>query len=203
MKFRFAIARYCSLAALGMLGATGCRIEKVRSADTTSASIEPGPGLLSCGISPESRISEDGIGLLRIGTSVDAIRASCTVLTERGGANDAPMIASIDLGKDTAAAEFTSGVLRRITFHHSAYRTTDSLGVGVRVTRLMNLRGSAGLTDRGRLYATAPAYCGLRFMLVDPAPAPPSAQSGRAALRRLSGETKVRELEVVGCQRRR
>jgi hypothetical protein len=186
-----------------LLSIAGCRIEKVRSADTTSVGSEPGPGIMACGITPGSRVSEDGIGVLRIGTPLDAVRASCAVISERPGANDAPLIARVDLGLDTATAEFVSGTLKRITFHHQAYRTADSLGVGTRITRLLNLRAATGLTERNRLYAVTPAYCGLLFMLQDPAPRSSSAPNGRAALRRLSGETKVRELEVVGCTKRR
>src|SRR5207302_10955319 len=100
-------------------------------------------------------------------------------------------------------AEFVSGMLSRITLHHQAYRTADSLGVGTRIARLLNLRAVSGVTERNRLYAVTPAYCGLKFMLEDPAPRPPAPQTGRSALRRLSGETKTLELEVVGCAKRR
>jgi hypothetical protein len=179
----------------------GCRIEKVCSADA-SAGDEPGAGLMSCGITPESRVSEDGIGVLRIGTSLDAVLANCTVVSERTEAPDAPMLVNVDLGHDTAAVEFVNSILRRITLHHQGYRTADSLGVGTHISKLMSMRNSTGITERGRLYAVAPAYCGLRFMLVDPAPTAPAAQSGRAALRRLPGETRTRQLEIVGCQRR-
>lgn len=193
----------CVLGVAAALSIAGCRIEKVRSADTTTVGSEPGPGIMACGITPGSRVSEDGIGVLRIGTSLDAVRASCAIISEHPGANDAPLIARIDLGLDTATTEFVGGTLQRITLHHQAYRTADSLGVGTRITRLINLRSATGLTDRHRLYAISPAYCGLQFMLEDPAPRPPSAQSGRAALRRLSGETKTLELEIVGCKKRR
>lgn len=186
-----------------VLSLAACRIEKIRSSDTATAGNEPGPGIPACGISLGSHISEDGLGVLRIGTSLDAVRSSCSVIAERSGANDAAMVARIDLGGDTATVEFVSGIVRRITLHHSTYRTADSLGVGTGVSRLLNMRQVSGLTERNRLYAVSPAYCGLRFMLVDPAPAKPSVQSGRAALRRLSGETRARELEIVGCLKRR
>jgi hypothetical protein len=203
MRFSSAtIARTTAAGLMAAIGITACRIEKVHSADNNSAN-EPGAGLMSCGITPESRVTEDGIGVLRIGSSLDVILANCTVVSEKAGAPDAPVLVDVDLGRDTAAVEFTNGVLRRITLHHQVYRTVDSLGVGTHISRLMSMRNSTGITDRGRLYAVAPAYCGLRFMLAEPAPNPPSAQSGRAALRRLSGETRTRELEIVGCQRRR
>jgi hypothetical protein len=191
--------------AVGVLTlATACRIERVRTADSASAAAaEPGAGLNSCGITSESRVRDDGIGVLRVGTSLDAVRTNCTVISERTGANDVPVIAMVDLGRDTAAVEFLNGVLQRITLHHQAYRTADSLGVGTHITRLLAMRGVTGITDRGKLYAVSPAYCGLRFMLVNPAPAPPSAQSGRAALRRLEGEVRVLELEIAPCMRRR
>jgi hypothetical protein len=182
----------------------GCRIEKVPTGDTSrGGGVEPGPGINACGISPASRVSEDGLGLLRIGVSLDAIRASCTVIAEQSGSDKIPATASIDLGRDTARVELSQGNIHRITLHHQAYRTSDSLGVGTGISTLMRLREAVGLTDRNRLYAVSPAYCGLRFMLVDPAPRAPSAQSGRAALRRLTGETRTRELEIVGCTRRR
>lgn len=180
-----------------------CRIEKVRGPDTATLGNEPGPGINSCGITPGSRVSEDGIGVLRIGTTLDAVLASCAMLSERPAVADTPMTARIDLGLDTAATEFVGGVLRRITLHHHAYRTVDSLGVGTSIGRLLTLRSAAGVTERNRLYAVSPAYCGLRFMVAQPAPRLPSAQSGRAALRRLPGETKTLELEIVGCAKRR
>lgn len=180
-----------------------CRIEKVKSGDTARGGVEPGPGIPACGIVPESRVSEDGLGLLRIGVSLDAIRGGCGIISEQSGSDSTPATAQIDLGADTALVELDKGSIRRITLHHQAYRTSDSLGVGTHVSTLMRLRDAVGLTERNRLYAVSPAYCGMRFMLAEPAPEPPSAQSGRAALRRLSGETRTRELEIVGCTRRR
>jgi hypothetical protein len=133
---------------------------------------------------------------------VDAIRAGCTLVAEQLG-DSASGTAAVDLGRDTARLEITRGTIRRITLTHQAYRTSDSLGVGTHISTLMRLPEAVGVTDRTRLYAVSPAYCGLRFMLADPAPPPPSAQSGRAALRRLPGETRTLQLEVVGCTRRR
>jgi hypothetical protein len=197
-QMKFVVA--CGL----LVSVLGCRIEKVRTADTSSAgAAEPGPGVNACGITSESRVRDDGIGVLRIGMSLDAVRANCTVLSERAGANDGPVVAAIDLGRDTAAVEFVSGVLQRITLHHQAYRTADSVGVGTRISRILAMRSVVGVTERGKLYAISPAYCGLRFMLMSPAPTPPAVQSGRAALRRLEGETRVRELEIAPCPRRK
>lgn len=179
-----------------------CRIEKVRAGDSSRGGVEPGPGIAACGISPQSRVTEDGLGLLRIGASLDAIRAGCAVIAEESSRDSAPGWARVDIGGDTALIELFHGNIRRITLHHQAYRTWDSLGVGSHISTLMRLRDATGITERNRLYAVSPAYCGLRFMLSDPAPPPPAAQSGRAALRRLSGETRTRELEIVGCTRR-
>ena len=181
----------------------GCRIETVQSDDTTRGGVEPGPGIASCGITPASRVTEDGLGIIRIGSPMEAIRGGCTVISEQNGSASTPGTARIDLGRDTALVELTGGLISRITLTHQAYRTSDSLGVGTHVSTLMRLRDAVGVTDRNRLYAVSPAVCGLRFMLEDPAPPAPSVQNGRAALRRLSGETRTRALEVVGCTRRR
>jgi hypothetical protein len=190
------------LIAACLLPLAACRLEKVKSGDTTRGGVEPGPGIPACGISSESRVGEDGLGLLRIGVSLDAIRGSCAVISDEM-VDSVSGRARVDLGRDTAQVELSNGKIRRITLTHQAYRTVDSLGVGTHIPTLMRLRDAVGLTERNRLYAVSPAVCGLRFMMMDPAPRPPAAQSGRAALRRLSGETRTRELEIVGCTRRR
>jgi hypothetical protein len=178
-----------------------CRIEKVRAGDTTRLGVDPGPGIPPCGITAESRVSEDGLGLLRIGMALDAIRGGCAVISER--VTDSTGEARIDLGRDTAVVALSRGAIRRITLTHQAYRTSDSLGVGTHVATLLRLRDATAITDRERLYAVSPAYCGLRFMLVDPAPKSAASRTGRMALRRLAGETRTRELEIIGCSRRR
>jgi hypothetical protein len=192
--------RVPSLVVLALVLAA-CRIEKVRQGDTTRLGVDPGPGIPPCGISPESRVSEDGLGLIRIGMTLDAIRGGCAIIDERS--TDSTGEARIDLGRDTAIVALNKGAIRRIILTHQAYRTSDSLGVGTHISTLLRLREATAITDRERLYAVSPAYCGLRFMLLDPAPKSPASRTGRAALRRLSGETRTRELEIVGCGRRR
>jgi hypothetical protein len=179
-----------------------CRIEKVRTGDTARGGVEPGPGIASCGISPESRVGEDGLGLLRIGVSLDAIRGACAVLSEQTGDSGSGVV-RVDLGRDTAIVDMQNGAIRRIRLTHQAYRTSDSLGVGTHIATLLRLREATAITDRDRLYAISPAYCGIRFMLMDPAPKSAAIRTGRSALRRLSGETRTRELEIIGCARRR
>jgi hypothetical protein len=133
--------------------------------------------------------------------TLDAIRGGCAVLSEQE--DDSTGVARIDLGRDTAEVELRKGAIRRITLTHQAYRTADSLGVGTHISTLLRLRGATAVTEKDRLYAVSPAYCGLRFMLLAPAPKATAARSGRTALRRLPGETRTRELEIVGCTRRR
>src|SRR3954468_20809956 len=174
-----------------------CRIEKVRASDTTRMGVDPGPGIPPCGISPESRVSEDGLGLLRIGVTLESVRGGCAVIAER--VTDSVGSVSIDLGRDTAIVDLNKGVIRRITLSHQAYRTTDSLGVGTHIATLLRLREATAITDHERLYAISPAYCGLRFLLLDPAPKSEASRVGRVALRRLPGETRTQQLEIVGC----
>jgi hypothetical protein len=178
----------------------GCRIEKVRAGDTTRMGVDPGPGIPPCGISPESRVSEDGLGLLRVGVTLESVRGSCAVIAEK--VTDSSGSARIDLGRDTALVDLNKGIIRRITLSHQAYRTADSLGVGTHISTLLRLREATAITDGERLYAISPAYCGLRFLLLDPAPKSDASRTGRVALRRLPGETRTQQLEIVGCVRR-
>ena len=178
-----------------------CRIEKVRAGDTTRLGVDPGPGIPACGISSESRVSEDGLGLLRIGMTLDAVRGGCAIISER--TTDSVGYARIDLGRDTALVDLSKGIIRRITLTHQAYRTADSLGVGTHINTLLRLRDATAITDDEKLYAISAVSCGLRFMLLDPAPKSAASRTGRGALRRLPGETRTLRLEIVGCARRR
>jgi hypothetical protein len=162
--------------AVACLLLSACRIDKVRSDDTTRGGVEPGPGIPACGISPQSRVSEDGLGLLRIGVSIEAIRGSCAIFDEQIG-DSATGTLRVDLGQDTARVDVVKGTIRRFTLTHQAYRTADSLGVGTHIATLMRLREATAITDRDRLYAISPAYCGLRFMLLEPAPKAASART--------------------------
>src|SRR3954470_20241870 len=95
-------------AAVACISLAACRIEKAKSTDSSSAGAEPGPGVSACGIAPESHVSEDGLGLLRVGVSLDAIRAGCSVLSE-SGPTDHPVSARVDIGRDTAVLELERG----------------------------------------------------------------------------------------------
>src|SRR5258708_34270157 len=94
-----------------VMSLAGCRIEKVRSADTTTVGSEPGPGINACGIPPGSRASEDGIGILRIGTPLDAAPARCASISQHTRPNATPLVTRGYLGPHTATAESGAGIL--------------------------------------------------------------------------------------------
>jgi hypothetical protein len=196
---------FCAIAvALAMGSTVACRIERVRPIDTPTAvvlaAVAQTLGARACGLSEATIVTEVGVGALQIGELADSVRVRCRVIEERVTEGQGSM--RVDLIRDTAVVAVAEGRVSQVDLHHSPFQTADSLGVGRHLTRLMRLPEVAGITVGGRLYAVSPAHCGLRFLIVDPAPAPPAAQTGRGALNRLPGETTIERVEIVGCSSR-
>jgi hypothetical protein len=101
--------------------------------------------------------------------------------------------------RDTVVAEIVDGRVWRIALSSPLLRTTDSLGVGTPLTRLLKLKNPRGLTGEGELFVVSPEHCGLSFRLSDAGPASHRGDWDRASLARLPQSTVVSEVLIVGC----
>jgi hypothetical protein len=110
-----------------------------------------GRQISSCG--PEA-ITDEGIGELRIGATVESIRQKCNVVRDTTAPGAEGMLARklrVALSRDTVEAEIVDGRVWRIAVHSPRLRTADSLGVGITLARLLRLRNPRDCRNR-RLY---------------------------------------------------
>lgn len=144
-----------------------------------------------------------GVGALRIGLSADSIGRLCLVVRDTTELREEGLpvrVVSIAAGSDTLEAEIDGGRVWRIALTHARFRTADSLGVGVPLTRLLSLPAVRGMTGEGALYVVSPSQCGLSFRVTDPAYDAARAEWTVAALRRLPASSVVTEVLIVGCK---
>jgi hypothetical protein len=153
----------------------------------------------SCG---DRVIGEEGIGELRIGITVASIKAKCNILRDSTGRFAEGMPSrklTVSLPRDTIEAEIVNGRLWRLAVRSPRMHTTDSLGVGTPLSRLLRLRKPHGMTGEGAFYFASPDHCGMSFRLANTGPGVNRGDLDSASLTRLWASTVVSEVLVFGC----
>jgi hypothetical protein len=148
-------------------------------------------------------LTDEGVGKIRIGESVESLRRDCTVVrdtTELGAEGMPTRMVSVLFPRDTVEAEIVDDKVWRVAIDSPRFSTADSLHVGTPLARLLRLRTPQGMTGEGALFVMSPDHCGLSFRISDngtPALRDPS----QAALSRLPAATHVSTILIVGCHK--
>lgn len=197
-----------------MLAVIGCEVKKEQqtssvppSAETTAVNPQASPAAPSTSVPKPSTcgdavITDEGIGELRIGTTVESVRQKCTVVGDKTGpgAEGMPLRKlTVALARDTVEAEIVNGRVWRLAVHSPRLRTADSLGVGTTLASLLQLRNPRGMTGEGRFYVASPQYCGMSFRLANAGPGAQRGDLDSAGLARLPKSAVVSEVLVFGC----
>ncbi len=197
-----------------LLAVIGCEVKKEQPiptsspAETTGAPAQAspaapgtsGPRPSTCG---EEIITDEGIGQLRIGTTVESLRQKCKVVrdTTAPGAEGMPARKlAVALSRDTVEAEIVAGRVWRIAVHSPRLRTADSLGVGTPIERLRRLTNPRLMTGEGVLFIASTEHCGMSFRLSNTGPDALRGNLDRAGLSRLPESAAVSEVLVFGCR---
>src|SRR6185503_369530 len=197
-----------------LLAVIGCEVKKEQpssvpsSGETTAVSPQPSPAAPStstprpsaCG---EAVITDEGIGELRIGTTVESVREKCIVVSDKTAPGAEGMPArklTVALARDTVEAEIVNGRVWRLAVHSPRLRTADSLGVGTTLARLLQLRNPHGMTGEGKFFVASPEHCGMSFRLANAGPGAQRGDLDSAGLARLPQSAVVSEALVFGCR---
>lgn len=192
----------------------GCEVKKEQpssvptSTETTGVSPQPSPASPSISAPRQSTcgdavITDEGIGELRIGTTVESVRQKCTVVSDKTGPGAEGMPArklAVALARDTVEAEIVDGRVWRIAVHSPRLRTADSLGVGTTLARLLQLRNPRGMAGEGKFFVASPEHCGMSFRLANTGPGSQRGDMTSRGLRQLPSSTLVSEVLVFGCR---
>lgn len=152
----------------------------------------------SCG---DGGIRAQRVGRIAINDPVDSLR-TCAIVRDTVVPADEGMSARkvfVALGTDTVAAEIVNERVWRIEVVSPGMRTTDSLGVGTPVKRLLELKDARAVTGEGRLFVVTSEHCGMSFQLSPSALATHRGAWDRTALASLPDSTAVTRVLVYAC----
>ena len=147
-----------------------------------------------------TNLTGDGVGPVRIGATVDALRSQCAIVAEGtrpGPEGSTSRFVTVAMNADSVDAEIVDGRVWRVPVTSSRLRTQDGLGVGTPLARLLEIRDVRPAMGEG-LYVLSPAHCGVSFQLANPGGSLPPATTV-AELRRLPASTVVDRVLLTGC----
>lgn len=154
----------------------------------------------SCG---DEVLTDEGIGELRIGATVESVRQKCNVVRDTTvmGAEGMPARKLfVALSRDTVEAEIVNGQVWRIAVDSPRLRTADGLGVGTSIKRLRQLKNPRLMTGEGQLFVASLEHCGMSFQLANVGPDALRGNTGRAGLARLPDTAVVSAVLIFGCR---
>jgi hypothetical protein len=150
----------------------------------------------SCGISspPEiGALTPAGIGDLRVGVSIAAIRSRCTIVADTtlpGPEGTRERRVTVLLAGDSVTATVDGDSVWRIEVDSPTFRTRDSLGVGTLGRDLKRAPGTIA-TGEGNVAALRTDHCGLSFLL--------AGATARTRWATLPDSARVRRVLIIGC----
>ncbi len=153
---------------------------------------------------PVPVISDSGVGRLRLGMSVEAIKARLVVLADTSLVNldrvEMERILLVRIGRDTVRAAITDeGHVDRIDIDTPHLQTRDGVRVGRSLRTLLSPHVSGGVSE-ATVGILLPGHCGMALLL---SAAPDNIEQGQeltlADLRRFPAGTRVVRIELNGC----
>jgi hypothetical protein len=204
---------YTQRIAVALLVVAACQVKKevpptgqsVTGKDSTARAAQRSDAVGTPHDCGEKIVRDDGVGRIRIGNSIDSVRAHCFVTrdTTALGAEGMPARKiTVRFADDSVVAEIVNDRVWRIELTSSAFATTDSFRVGSPVSRMLQLRNPRGLTGEGQLFLVTSDHCGLSFRLSNP-DGSAVRDWARPVLSKLPPGTVVSEILIVGCASRR
>ena len=168
---------------LATVAAVACRQgERSNESRTDSTvAVQTPPAAKPC-LDGAAILEHDGVGALRIGKTVDSVRAACQVVRDTVGTNEGQpeRRIAVAIGVDTVTAVVVGDSIWRIHVRTPGIRTADSVGVGTTAARLRGEPGARVISGEGKNFIVVPSRCGFSFRI---------------------GGTTIDEVLVLGCQR--
>jgi hypothetical protein len=151
----------------------------------------------------ESVIAGDRVGIVRIGMPIDSVRARCRIVrdtTEMNEGEDQRIIYAL-VGGGTLRIEVDQNAVWRISVRQPGFATSDSIHVGMPLSRFLVGRHPTIGVGEGRVYLFDPRHHGNSFGLSDEAHARVPKLTA-AGLSRLPRSTVIDEILVTGSSTR-
>jgi hypothetical protein len=190
-------------ATLTLATVAGCQRGEAPPDTATDGASSAGRGVRDCGVPPGDVQVDEGVGVLRIGTSVEEVRQRCRVVRDSTVLDNEGMPARrmvVSIGDDTAIAEVVEDSVWRVRLTGPRFRAGGGLGIGTSARALDAIPGARALVGEGEVYVTVPGTCGVSYRVARADFARVSrAQSPEEAMDLLPDTAQVDLLLVYEC----
>lgn len=148
-------------------------------------------------------LTGDGVGAVRVGATVAAVRKACHIRSRKLRKGEAPPPEdsfALKVGSAVVQIEARGGRIWRVIVDDGDLRTLDQLGVGTPLSALMASAPTRAGQTEGVIYAATAAHCGMTFALTyRPQRGEDRDNWSPEALRSLPPDTAVDRVLIAGC----
>ena len=149
-------------------------------------------------------LTGDGVGAVRVGATVAAVRKACHIRSRKLKKGEAPPPEdqfALRVGSAVVQVEAMGGRVWRVIVDDGDLRTLDRLGVGTPLSALMASAPTRAGETEGVVYAATAAHCGMTFALTyRPQRGEDRDNWTPEALHGLPPDTAVDRVLIEGCK---
>lgn len=149
-------------------------------------------------------ITGNGVDSIRIGRALDSLRRVYPVIrdtTMQVDVKERPVRrVSVLMGADTVVMSVQGGRVSEVMLTSRNFATSDSIGVGTTLKRLLGYAQPKGYGVGGQLIVATAAHCGLSFYFAGRFDGLPQGFKDSTVLRRFPPEALVDRVRIDGCE---
>lgn len=157
-----------------------------------------------CGVASRPVLTDDGIGELQVGRSVEEVRQKCDVASdaeEPGSEGTKERVLVVRIGDEPVRAVVVAGNVWRIEVTTPGILTADSLGVDTPLHRLATMRGARFFPGEDGVYGFVADHCALSFRFSVPLRPPRGSDWTVTAIDQAHGDAAVNKVLITQCRR--
>jgi hypothetical protein len=157
----------------------------------------------TCGVLISTKLTDEGVGDLRIGRAVADVKRLCNVTSDShrtgpDGRNE--RVVAIQIGGNIVLAQVADDRVSQIEVPTGDFLTADSLGVDTPLRRIARMRGAQFAPGEDGVYGFVSAHCGLSFRFSLPLRPPAGGEWTVTAIDKDHGDAVVDRVLVRKCR---
>ena len=149
-------------------------------------------------------LTGDGVGAVRVGATVAAVRKAChvpAIKLKKGESPPPAELLTVKIGMTEVKAEIMAGRVWRVIVDDGSLQTGDRLGVGSPLSAVLAAGPARASEIEGVIYAATARHCGVNFALsYNPRRGEDRDSWTAEGLARLPPDTRVERVMMAGCK---
>ena len=157
----------------------------------------------NCGVTGNAVVTDNGVGALKVGISVDDVKQMCEVISdsdELGTEGMKERVLVVRIGGESVRSVIVNDRIWRLEITSPHLATVDSLGVDTHLHRIATMRGARFFPGEDGVYGFTADHCGLSFRFSIPLRPPRGSVWTVAAIDEAHGDAAVDKVLITRCQ---